>query len=293
MTPPASRTLIMGVLAGLSLAESKPFFLSLEKAGYAGDICLFVGDLDAETQIFLLARRVNLIPFRKAYLKPRWARLGGLAKPFLSATQTQRLDEQLGLSYLHLFCARYIYYLNYLDECGAGYDRVFVTDIRDVLFQTDPFACDLPEGLSVFLEDASLTLGQCPTNSAWLRQAYGPASLRELGGKRIICAGTIYGQPAALREFFGRMVERFYARQTRLGIDQAVFNYILHQQPPPQVRQFENADGPVLTMAQVKPEKFAFNADGRLVNAANRVYNVLHQYDRHPELKSRLLKLLT
>src|ERR1039458_8963438 len=64
-----SKKLILGLLSGLSLEQAKPFFLSLEKSGYRGDVCLFVRELGSATQAFLRARRVQLIPFPKAFLQ--------------------------------------------------------------------------------------------------------------------------------------------------------------------------------------------------------------------------------
>ena len=40
-----SKKLIMGLISGLSLEQIKPFFLSLEKTGYRGEICMAVSDL--------------------------------------------------------------------------------------------------------------------------------------------------------------------------------------------------------------------------------------------------------
>jgi hypothetical protein len=282
----------MGLASGMTLALLKPFFLSLEQAGYQGDICLFVRDLDDDAQTFLRARRINLIPFRKAYIRPRWAKVAGLAKLFLKREQRARLDEQLGLSYVHPHCARHIYCHAYLTECGAGYDQVMLADVRDILFQKDPFAFEMPDGLSVFMEDASQTIGTCPTNSARMRHGFGRAALRELQDRRIFCSGTIFGTPTAMRDYFARVLQIYYARKTRKTIDQGTHNYVLHKEPPPKVHRFDN-DGPVLTMGFVDPARLSFNHHGLLVNSTGQVFNTLHQYDRHPELAKRLLEVLT
>lgn len=283
----------MGLLSRISLEKARPFFLSLEKAGYKGDICLFVSELDAATQAFLRARQINLIPFRKAYLKPKWARLASLAKVFLRRWQCARLDEQFGLAFMHPHCARHVYCHAYLTECGAGYDQVMLADIRDILFQNDPFAFDIPEGLSVFMEDASQTIGTCPFTSSWIRHGFGRAVLKELWNERIFCSGAIFGTPMAMRDYFAQVLQLYYMRKTGRTIDQGTHNYILYKQPPPKVHRFENDDGPVLTMGYIDPASLHFNGRGLLVNSAGRAFNTLHQYDRHPELAQRLLKLLT
>lgn len=289
----APKPLILGLLTDLSLETARPFFLSLEKSGYSGDLCLFVSGLAADLRDFLQARRINLVPFQPAYLKPKWARLAGLARPFISRERFQRLDAQLGLACLHPHCARHAYYLAYLAECGAGYDRVMLTDIRDVLFQTDPFAFALPDGLGVFSEDPGVTIGTSHHASVWVRHGYGRAVLDKLRHKPIFCAGTIFGTPAAVSDYCARALRLFYARKTRWTIDQATFNYILHLQPPPNVHRFDNDAGPVLTLGNMDPARLRFNAAGRLINPAGSVYNTLHQYDRHPALAQQLIRLLT
>ncbi|MEI9865262.1 MAG: hypothetical protein WDN00_12070 [Limisphaerales bacterium] len=70
MKTTSAKLLIMGLLTGLTLEQVKPFFLSLEKTGYRGDVCLFVADLDPATLFFLRAQRVNLVPFQKAISSP-------------------------------------------------------------------------------------------------------------------------------------------------------------------------------------------------------------------------------
>ncbi|MDR3456737.1 MAG: hypothetical protein P4N60_04785 [Verrucomicrobiae bacterium] len=289
----APKQLILGLLADLSLEKARPFFLSLEKSGYQGDLCLFVNGLAADLRDFLRARRINVVPFQPAYLKPKWARLSGLARPFLTRERFQKLETQLGLAYMHPHCARHAYYLAYLAECGADYDHVMLTDIRDVLFQMNPFSFALPDGLAVFSEDPSLTIGNSSHASVWIRHGYGQAVLDKLRDKPIFCAGTIFGTPAAIRDYCARALRLFQARKTRWTIDQATFNYILHLQPPPNVHRFDNDAGPVLTLGGVDPARLRFNAAGRLVNPAGSVYNTLHQYDRHPQLAQQLIQLLT
>ena len=293
MKTSTNRQLVMGLATGMTLVQLKPFFLSLEKSGYRGDACLFVSNLDAASLAFLRERRVNLVPFRQAFLKPHWLRFASLAKPFLNRNQSQLLDEHLAAAYLHPNCARLVYYRFFLDECGGNYDQVMLADIRDVLFQSDPFAFEMPDGLAVFLEDPSQTIGTCPSNSAWMRCGFSEAVLNELAAKPIACAGTIFGTTNAIRNYLKQKVHILCQKKQRRSIDQATHNFILYKEPPPALRVFDNDAGPVLTMGYVSSEKLRFNQHGLLVNSAGRVFNTLHQYDRHPDLRERLLRVLT
>jgi hypothetical protein len=289
----ANKPLILGLLTNMTLEKARPFFLSLEKSGYVGDVCLFVNGLEADLRDFLRARRINLVPFQPAYLKPRYARVAGLARPLLKGGQIDRLEAQMAVAYMHPHCARHVYYHAYLAECGADYDWVMLTDIRDVLFQRDPFDFELPDGLGVFKEDPNLTIGACQHSSKWIRHGFGPAVLEKLRDKTIFCAGTIIGTPAAVSDYCSRALRLFYAKKTCWTIDQATFNYLLYLDPPPQVQVFDNEAGPVLTMAHMDTTCFRFDTAGKLITPAGRVYNTLHQYDRHAGLAPQLVQRLT
>lgn len=278
---------------GMKLEQLAPFFLSLEKAGYRGDVCLCVADLDPSTLSFLRARQVNLIPFRKAYLKHKWSRLADIGKWFMKPHQRRQFDEQILLTYIHLHCARHVYCREYLAECGGIYDRVMLADTRDILFQKDPFDFEMADGLTVFVEDSSAKIGSCFTNSTWIRDGFGEKILEKLSDKTIYCSGTIFGSPENMAEYFERVLEVYATYRPRQTIDQATHNYIMHLQPPAGWRPFDNDNGPVLTMAKMKAEQIRFDERGFIVNAEGRVYSTLHQYDRHPELALRLLERLT
>jgi hypothetical protein len=287
------KNLILGLMAGMSLEQIKPFFLSLEKSGYRGDVCVLVQDLAPEALAFLRARGVNLVPFQKSFLKPKWSRLVGLCKPFLKPAQRQLLNEQWLLTYLHRQSARIVYFRSFLAECGRDYNHVMVADIRDILFQKDPFAFQIPDGLCVFMENASQTIGANFSNATWIRDGFGQTVLNEIKDKPIICSGTIFGTSAAMLDYFERVIRLFFTCKTVKTIDQATCNVVIHTQPPKPLHRFDNDTGPVLTMAEMDPRQFRFNEQGFLINQTGQAFHTLHQYDRHPELIPKLLQLLT
>lgn len=287
------KTLILGLLSGMSYEQTIPFFQSLEKVGYTGDTCVFVRALEPRLLSYLQEHRVNLVPFQNAYLKPVWAHLSDIARPFLTPEQRIRLEEESALSYLHIACARFVYYRNYLRECGDAYDYVMLTDIRDVLFQADPFAFELPKGLGVFLEGDSKTLGTCATNAGWMREAFGDKVLKELSAQPISCAGTVLGTKKAVCDYLDSMVHWLCISKKRRAIDQAVHNYIINKIILSDIVRFDNASGPVLTLQYVDTSEMRFDKTGLVINAQERVINTIHQYDRYPELAKRLLERLT
>jgi len=292
MNEASARTLILGLATGMPEAQLRPFFLSLEKSGYRGDVCLLVKDLDRAALGFLRARRVNLVPFRNAYLRPKWIRCADAVAWFLKPAQHQRYTEEAAVAFLHPLGARFVSFRSYLGICCTAYDHVMLADIRDVLFQRDPFAFTIPDGLCVFMEDAGKTIATCHSNSEWMRLGFGKRAVRKLGGEKISCCGTVIGTTAAIGDYLERMGRILYAAKSRKSIDQAAHNWLIHRQPPPALHRFDNESGPVLTMHHMDAKQIHLDESGRVVNRAGQVVNTLHQYDRHPELARKLLAKL-
>jgi hypothetical protein len=288
-----SKKLILGLISGLSLEQVKPFFLSLEKSDYRGDVVMFVSDLGMATQTFLRSRRAHLVPFQKAYLKSFPAFATNLPRVVLSSRRRPLFDRQLAPAYMHPRCARYIFQQSFLQECGGGYNHVMLTDVRDVLFQANPFAFEIPDGLSVFLEDRSWNIGSCEHNSRAMLQAFGRGILSELSGKPIVTTGVTIGTTAAIREYLTRVTAILCEKRDRKPIDRAVQNFLVHKEPPAKLHQFENSSGPVLTLGGLDPARVQFNDRGQVVAADGRVVNILHQFDRHRELAQKLAAALS
>jgi hypothetical protein len=291
-TAPALK-LVLGMARDMTLAQLRPFFRSLENTGYRGDIALIAHKLPADALEFLAARRVILISFREFRMPAILARLASAATGWLPVAWRDRFEEWLAIACHHENCARHFFYRRFLASFGDRYDQVMLTDVRDVFFQANPFDFEMPDGLCVFWEDSSRRIGLCGHTSLAIRRGFGNQVLAELFEKPVLCAGIIYGSTAAVREHLEKSTAIFRTRKISKTIDQATHNLIIHRQPPPCLRAFANDNGPVLTMSNMRPEQFRFDADGRLVDVAGRVYNVLHQYDRHPELAARLLRVLT
>ena len=96
---------------------------------------------------------------------------------------TQRLAEQFGATLVHYdFAAlnqshgpvgvhRFHLYRRFLERRRAHYDLVLHTDVRDVMFQDDPFERIEAHGGGVFfLESNHLLIGTSPTNRGWMTE---------------------------------------------------------------------------------------------------------------------------
>lgn len=288
-----SKKLILGLISGLSLEQVKPFFLSLEKSGYRGDTCMVVSDLGVATQAFLRSRGVQLVPFQKAFLKGFPALVAKLPGVVLSRRRRASFDRHLAPAYMHPRCARYFFQQSCVQEFGGNYSHIMLTDVRDVLFQADPFAFTLPDGLCVFLEDRSRTIGSCQHHSRAVLLAFGASALKAMSGQPIVSTGVTLGTTASIRDHLARVTRILCEKRERQPIDRAVQNFLAQQEPPANLHRFENVSGPVLTLGGVDPARLQFNGRGQIVTPAADAVNTLHQYDRQPELAQKLVKLLT
>lgn len=162
---------------------------------------------------------------------------------------------------------------------NTAVDRILLTDVGDVLFQGDPFPM-LPDGrLASFLEDSAI--GTCRHNSAWIRDAYGPARLDELAGRPISCAGTVAGDRESVLRYLDLMCRDIRNdRGSKPSFDQAHHNHLVYGELADIAIHVENRTGAVQTLHH--QQRFEFDRLGRLINIDGRVCPVVHQFNRHP-----------
>ena len=300
-----SKSLVMGFAAGLPAAEVTPFFRSLRSVGYRGTSCLFVArtsdaavaELSVMTRVFrldaeyppvvsprtvaLLRRARNTPRVRRVY--PTLFRLASMGfGP--AATRLRRRDLEYKLEGLQSL--RYGHYLDYLDGPGADADFVMVSDIRDVLFQADPFDGAVGE-LEVFLEADHVTVGAEPFNRRWIRQLYGRRRLAKLAAVTVSCSGVTLGTRSGMRRYLRLMCHELAGPRRPMGShDQGVHNHLLRSGRLDPVRICPNERGRVITVGLQR--QVVTNEARQIVNGDGSLPAVVHQYDRYPDLAVRL-----
>lgn len=302
------KNLILG-LGQLMLEEMMPFLISLSKTSYKGDISLFVDDPSHAMVSVLRQYRVNVIPFRRRRvydalphraLFPVDQTYPYLVDLFGSFSEDKDSAKLWWAEVLHKSPARrrYFMYYHYLAARRGEYSNVMLTDVRDVLFQRDPFEFEFGDEICCFLEDKRKTIGSCRVNSKWIRGLFGPSVLREMADKRISCSGITIGGSERIVNYLEIMVKYLVrpglSRQHYggFGSDQGVHNYVVHHGLVPNLRLFPNESGPVLTMHHMREEDIRFSEDGFLVNREGSIVRVIHQYDRHPRARDELFRKL-
>ena len=184
---------------------------------------------------------------------------------------------------------RYAHYYEILQRTPDT-DQVLLTDVRDVLFQSDPFTPPAQQ-LEVFLEEPGLTIGSEPFNRRWIHNLYGADELAAIGGLTASCSGTVAGPRDAVLNYLKEMSEAIMTRRRPLGShDQGVHNHLLRHDRFPHARIVPNGYGRVLTMGGMRQVRR--DAEGRALNHDGTVPAVIHQYDRHPTIAGQLVTLL-
>jgi hypothetical protein len=75
-----------------------------------------------------------------------------------------------------------------------------------------------------------------------------------------------------------------------VGVDQGIHNYLAYTELASLITLCPNRDSEVLTMGLMpRDEAFPRNEAGKLIDRHGEEYAVLHQFDRHENLKREIL----
>ena len=183
---------------------------------------------------------------------------------------------------------------DYLYKHWQKYEYVITTDVKDVYFQCDPFEKLIGHKLVVASE------GLRYKDEAWgnenLLQSYGPYIYQQFKNNEIFNVGTFGGTS----EYVKDMVFNIFTNAINRPIpicDQAVFNVLINTLPFKDVVTYTHDWACELgtVMDPSKIEKFRPNLlfsepiwENGLVKIpplTGRIFPIVHQYDRVPEIK--------
>lgn len=292
-----SRDVIFTIQHKGGYADLAPFVQSLKRTGYCGRLVVFASQVDRDTEAALRRQKVEFIPFHFSGKRDRQrlARLWPLWRWYFASRASHQAKRRLAYKVFHLRYLRYLIYGDYLQAHRNDFDRVLLVDGRDVFFQLDPFSWNPPAGLHCVLEENSVRIGHCRLHQMWMGCQFGEDYVRKHSERVVSCSGTTFGDPASICQYLDQMVAVFMRARNLAKIsggDQGVHNYVLIENLLPNVMIYPNRQAPVLTMGVMKPEDIHFNTQGQALNADGMPAPVLHQYDRLPDLKARLMKIL-
>jgi hypothetical protein len=256
----SDHTLILGLAAGYHYGDMRPFLAPVGAAGFRGRCVLFdsptPGDLAAGA-----GHGVTVLP----------------------------LTRSPGLDHLPYNALRYFLYRDFLATAPVPWHRILTTDVRDVIFQADPFTFPWPDGINCVLEDRRTTLGGCEHNARWIRGHQGEEALSRVADHTVSCSGTTVADHEGMVRYLAAMTERllpFTPAPRMAGYDQGVHNVLVHTAALPDLT-LHDTHGPVLTLAATRGEP-DMDDDGGVRNARGTRPVMVHQYDRKPALFARI-----
>ena len=246
------KNLVMGLFTRMTFDQVERFLGSLGRTTFHGDVCMFVGATSPDTVSALLAH--------------------GVLVERIDSLSTPAMNDQAG---------RYFAYLDFLARHCERYANVMISDLRDVIFQSDPFAQPLPADI-VFAQERR-RIGEEIINRNWIADAYGDAVADNLRDFEVSCSGTTFGTTGGMLRYLVAMTTELAnltgrdALQIR-GIDQGIHNYVIRMHP---LRQawLDTTDSIVATMQFVPGASIETTPGGILVDG--RLTPVLHQWDRN------------
>jgi hypothetical protein len=264
------KDLILGIVDYYDFHEIRPFLVTLRHTDFAGHICLFAGPaISAGTERKIRDCAVQVVRYGREF-------------PFIAephpALPVVRFEPR------HIYNFRHYLYLDYLLKRGERFRNVLVTDVRDVVFQRDPFGFPVADCIHVAMENPDIPIGACPWTSSWIKEAYPVDVLERLSDEELSCAGTTVAPVALMKRYLRLMIEELatmkYAHE---HADQPAHNVLLHSGKLDPLVKLSNFAGPILTVGS-EPH-YLFNEQGLLVNRDGSAVALIHQYDRHPELR--------
>ena len=284
----AKKNLILGTITRYKFHVIEPFFTSLKLTGYAGDVVIFYSGVNQRTLARMKDMGIILIPFAENF-------------PYLDANLAKHIhwSAHKRLRTLSIYNLRYLLAYCYLMEFADKYQYVMLSDIRDVIFQKDPFDFPLGAELCCFGEKEGVTLGEDPINAQWIESAFDKSTLQKISDRQIVCSGITIGPSSLILQYLEKFidlilqspgkgwdfVQRGIHGSPLNGLDQGIHNYLVHNCLIPKIALYENNRGPVLTLGL--EDSILVNESGTILNNHGDMPNVVHQYDRHWPIAKR------
>ena len=247
------KNLVLGVAKGYGWDILEPFVVSFIKNCSSAELVLFVDDISDFTRDHLQrAERVHVVDIPAAY------------------------KEILIIHSRWKMCA------DFLKSYGATFEQAFITDTRDVIFQSDlfeKFKCH--SNYLGYTTDADIIGSDKVYNYAWLESCFGKAEADKLADKKIICCGTVIGTINEMK-IFCRIMWDALKDKIIWGHEQATMNYLVYNNllPIKNLIEIDVEHGEIFTMALTN--NFSVHGD-LILRPDGKISAAVHQHNRHQE----------
>jgi hypothetical protein len=269
------KNLLIGVFSNYNWKIIEPWVISAKRNIKNADIVLIVLNSDFDTIDKITEHEVNVI--------------------ICNADEEKRIVYNTSNFAPHI--ERFVHLYNYLKEVHQNYKYVFTTDVRDVIFQNDPFEW-MENNLGdkkVLCTSEALKYVDEPWGNENLMQTYGAFVHDKFKDKEIFNVGILGGESEYIKDLCLNLFLNCVNRPIPI-VDQAVFNVTVNTKPYSDIFKFcRLSDGFAVNAGTTndpskidsfKPKLLEESAkfDGEIVsNSDNVPFVIVHQYDRVPE----------
>lgn len=269
------RNLIIGAATGYDYDQLKPWVESInEVCSDNVDKVLIVGNITQETRMKLVEQDFELV-------------------------------DMPNIGNIPIHVGRFLAIYEYLKDEYQNYEFIVTTDVKDVYFQSDPFAWLKQEFLPGYMyKIVAGSESMLYKDEAWgnenLLQTYGLYIHNLFKDNEIYNVGVLGGRSEYMKDLVFNIFTNAINRPIPI-VDQAVFNVLIQTQPYKDVVYFaKQSDGWACqagtTVDPSKIEQFrpllteeepSFK-DGIVYTSKNKPFCIVHQYDRVPEWKKHI-----
>lgn len=184
-------------------------------------------------------------------------------------------------------------------------DLFLITDVFDVVFQSDPFI-KMDLNYDVFVGAEGVLVGQEPWNSDWINKLF-PKEYESSRSQEVICSGVIGGKRQPLIKLYKRVFELCENSTNLTNIqDQAALIVSIKNNEVENLKVFDLSEAWTVHCAIAGPtqffESFGFKGviqnrygipllNGDKICTSNGIpYDIVHQFNRIPEWNQILIK---
>jgi hypothetical protein len=267
------KDLIVGCATNYDWSKLKYWVNSINESGFTGDKCLILMNCDKNTVQKVTDAGFSIIGFNQ--------------------------DNEGNLSYqsnLMVHVERFIHIYKLLAK--NEYRFVVTTDVKDVIFQKNPFEWlekTLPDSEDLVFSSESIKYKDEPWGRQNLTECFGAGIYEDFKNNTIFNVGVLAGRGYAMKDLMLNLFVHSINRPIPI-VDQAVFNQLISRHPYLKTSKYtKSEDGWACQLGTTadpsKIDEFrphllepSPKLDGdKVVTSTGIEYTIVHQYDRVPE----------
>ena len=170
----------------------------------------------------------------------------------------------------------------YLDNTNEIFNKIYLLDMNDLIFQDDPFSIEFTEDLYCALEGNPLIDNyNCSsrTNMEWINKCdhlINYNTYHNYHGKFVVCHGTLLGTDSGIRTYLN-----FYSNTEKIKpvVDQGVLNvYVYNYLNSKQIINYRRSK--ILTLDRISFDNLNIDSNDDVINDNGEKYAIIHQINR-------------